>query len=141
MVNPVALPYISPMSHPVILFDGVCNLCQGAVQFVIRRDRKALFRFASLQSPVAAELLGRELVGDPESIILVDGGQVYERSAAALRIARRLDGLWPVLYVLIIIPRPLRDAVYNWIARNRYRWFGRQATCLVPTAENAARFL
>jgi len=130
------------MNHPVILFDGVCNLCHGAVQFVIRRDRNARFCFAALQSEAGRTLVGDEgAIGDPDSIILLENGLRYDRSTAALRIARQLDGAWPVFYMFIVIPRPIRDAVYRWIARNRYRWFGRQIECIIPTPEHKNRFL
>jgi predicted DCC family thiol-disulfide oxidoreductase YuxK len=131
------------MEHPVIFFDGVCNLCHGAVRFIIRRDRTARFRFASLQSDghrAQCAVTGR--IGEPmDSIILLEDGRTYDRSTAALRIARRLDGAWPLLYAFIIIPRPLRDAMYAWIARNRYRWFGRLDTCPLPDPRLADRFL
>jgi predicted DCC family thiol-disulfide oxidoreductase YuxK len=123
----------------VILFDGVCNLCTGSVQFVIARDSRKRFRFASLQSPVAERLLGRR--DDLDSVVLVENNAIYRKSSAALRIARRLDGLWPLLSVLRVIPRFLRDAVYDWIGRRRYRMFGRREACWVPGAELAERFL
>jgi predicted DCC family thiol-disulfide oxidoreductase YuxK len=125
--------------RPVILFDGVCNLCTGSVRFVIERDSRKRFRFASLQSPVAERLLGRR--EDLESVVLVQHGKTYRKSGAALRIARRLDGLWPALSVLLLIPRPLRDAVYDWIGRRRYRLFGKREACWVPRPELADRFL
>lgn len=132
-------------SPPVVLFDGVCNLCNGAVQFIVDRDPEGTFRFASLQSERAAALLreqGREPpAGDPESLVLIEGGRLYERSTAALRIARRLRGAWPLLYTFVVVPRFVRDAVYRLIARNRYRWFGKSAECRVPTPELRARFL
>jgi len=126
-----------------VLFDGVCNLCNGAVLFVIDRDPRGVFRFAALQSDEARRLLaahGRR-APDLSSILLLEAGRVYERSTAALRIARRLTGLWPLLYAFVAVPRPLRDAVYDWVARNRYRWFGRQEACRVPTPELRERFL
>lgn len=129
-------------NHPVILFDGVCNLCHGAVFFIIHRDRNARFRFAALQSDAGRRLLGVAVAsGDPDSIILLEDGLRYDQSTAALRIARQLDGLWPVLYVFVLLPRPIRDAIYRWIARHRYHWFGRQDRCLVPTPEVKSRFL
>ena len=128
------------MPAPVILFDGVCNLCDASVQFVLDHDRAAHFRFAPLQSETA-----RRLVGDRatalDSIVLVEDGRVYDRSTAALRIARRLDGAWPALAAFLVVPRPLRDVVYDWIARNRYRWFGTRDACRLPTPDTAARFL
>ena len=125
--------------HPVILFDGVCNLCTGSVQFVIARDSRKQFRFASLQSPIAEKLLGRR--DDLESMVLVQDGQIYRKSTAALLIAKRLDGLWPLLAVFLVVPRFLRDAVYDWIGRRRYRMFGKRDACWVPNAELAERFL
>jgi len=128
---------------PVILFDGVCNLCNGAVQFVIERDRAARFRFAALQSAAAAPLLGDAASGQalPDSIVLVEDGRVFTRSTAALRIARGLKFPWSAAYWLIAIPRPLRDWVYDLVARNRYNWFGRRDICMVPTPALRARFL
>ena len=125
--------------RPVILFDGVCNLCTGSVQFVIERDSGKQFRFASLQSPVAERLLGRR--DELESMVLVQDGEVYRKSTAALRIARRLDGLWPALAIFLVVPRFLRDAVYDWIGRRRYRLFGKRDVCWTPQPELADRFL
>jgi len=129
--------------RPVILFDGVCNLCTGSVRFVIERDSRKQFRFASLQSPVAEKLLGpqRHEADRLESVVLVVGARIYRKSSAALLIVRRLDGLWPLLSVLLAIPRPLRDAVYDWIGRRRYRMFGKRAACWKPQPELADRFL
>lgn len=131
--------------HPVILFDGVCNLCNGAVQFVIERDPKGRFRFASLQSDAGGELLRTHGLkvpeGDPESIVLIEGGKAYECSSAALKIARGLSGGWWLLYAFMIVPSFIRDLVYRWIAANRYRWFGKSEECWVPTAELRTRFL
>ena len=129
--------------RPVILFDGVCNLCTGSVRFVIGRDARKQFRFASLQSPVAEKLLGAQgRDGDRlESVVLVVGERTYRKSTAALLIARRLDGLWPLLSALLVIPRPLRDAVYDWIGKRRYRLFGKRDACWRPQAELPERFL
>jgi predicted DCC family thiol-disulfide oxidoreductase YuxK len=127
----------------VILFDGVCNLCNGFVQFVIARDRAARFQFAALQSDSARRLLAgadrSSVVLD--TIVLVDGGRLYTRSSAALRIAAGLPFPWSLARVLNVVPLPLRDGVYDAVARNRYRWFGRKSVCLVPTPELRARFL
>lgn len=127
----------------VVLFDGVCNLCSNSVQFIIKRDPKARFKFASLQSAYGqAELTRFNL--DPtqlHSIILVQGDTFLERSNAALEIARHLSGAWPLFYAFKIVPRFLRDPVYNWIARNRYRWFGKKNECWLPTPELKSRFL
>ena len=130
------------LDKPVILFDGVCNLCNASVNFVIDRDPDGLFQFAALQSDFAAGLIEKYGVGQGlDTIVLVESGKVYDRSTAALRIARHLSGPWPVLYVGIIIPKFIRDIVYRFIARNRYRWFGQTEQCRVPTAELQARFL
>ena len=130
-------------ANPIVLFDGVCNLCNGSVQFIIGRDPVGHFRFASLQSPVGQELQTR-LGIDPQaldSVILVEGDRWYKESDAALRIARGMKGAWKLLAVFRLIPRPLRDAAYRLIARNRYRWFGKQETCWLPTPELRGRFL
>jgi predicted DCC family thiol-disulfide oxidoreductase YuxK len=128
----------------VVLFDGVCNLCNGSVNFIIDRDPAARFRFAALQSAPAAELLGRfgqKPEAEPQSVLLLEDGKLYDRSTAALRIARRLGGGWKLLYAFIVVPRPVRDVVYGFIARNRYRWFGKSESCRMPTPELRARFL
>jgi len=128
---------------PVVLFDGVCVLCSGAARFISERDRKRRFRFAHLQSPAADSLLaGRTLQGDRlGSVALVTDRSVLTRSDAALAIAGRLDGLWSALRVLRVVPRPVRDAVYGWVARNRYDWFGRTDQCQIPSAGLASRFV
>ena len=127
----------------IVLFDGVCNLCNGFVQFVIARDPAGRFRFAPLQAETAQRLIrdrgGVDTAGD--SIVLIEGERLYARSSAALRIARHLSFAWPFAYALIAVPRPLRDWVYDVVARNRYRWFGRREVCMTPTAELRSRFL
>ena len=127
----------------VILFDGVCNLCNGLVRFVIPRDPAARFRFAALQSPGAAELLREAGVTTPlpDSMVLVEDGRVYLRSDAALRVARGLRFPWPLAYGLIVLPRFIRDRVYDLVAAHRYRWFGRRDVCMLPTPELSRRFL
>lgn len=127
-------------NQPVILFDGVCNLCQSSVQFIIKRDKKAKFKFAALQSEAGQKLLKGHTAPGLDSVILVENDKVYTHSSAALRIAKGLDGLWPMLYVFVIIPRPLRNWLYNWVAANRYRWFGKQESCMMPTPELKSRF-
>ncbi len=131
------------MAHPVILFDGVCNLCNRAVVFVTRRDPNRIFRFAPLQSKTGQALLARHGIPDHtlDSLVLVEDTGYATRSTAALRIARRLRAPWPALAVFFVVPRPVRDAVYDWVASNRYKWFGRRETCMVPSRENRARFL
>ncbi len=129
--------------HGIVLFDGVCNLCNGFVNFVIDRDPAGYFKFGALQSEAARPYLERFGLRPDymESIVLIDGGRLYRDSTAALRILRRLKGFWPLLYGLIVIPRPLRDMAYRWIARYRYRWFGRREQCRVPTPDLMVRFL
>jgi predicted DCC family thiol-disulfide oxidoreductase YuxK len=131
------------MTEKIILFDGVCNLCNGAVQFVIKRDKKNQFRFASLQGEFGQKIL-REHALEPgrlESFILKEGDRIYTESTGALRVAKELGGFWSWLYAFIIVPRFIRDAVYGWIARNRYTWFGKKEACWVPTAALASRFI
>jgi predicted DCC family thiol-disulfide oxidoreductase YuxK len=127
----------------IIFFDGVCNLCNGAVNFVIDRDKKGRFKLAALQSEEAKPFLkGAGLDKDELStILLYEDGKMYKKSTAALRIARNLDGLWPLLYVFMIVPRFIRDGVYSWIAKNRYKWFGKKDSCRMPTPDLKARFL
>jgi predicted DCC family thiol-disulfide oxidoreductase YuxK len=129
--------------HPVLLFDGVCNLCNSSVQFIIERDPNARFRFASLQSEEGQALLSRfeNRPADLSSVVLVQDDLLYARSEAALRVARQLGGGWSLLYAFIVVPRPIRDAVYDWIARNRYRWFGKKDACMIPSPDLKSRFL
>ncbi len=127
----------------IILFDGVCNLCNSSVNFVIDRDTQQYFKFASLQSEFGQQQVKR-IGGDPSqlnSIVLIEGDRFYRKSTAALRIARKLTGGWPLLYAFIVIPPFVRDVVYDFIAKNRYRWFGKEATCRIPTPELSHRFL
>ncbi len=126
----------------VILFDGVCNLCNGAVQFIIKRDKQKNFLFASLQSNYAAKVLkGKNIGTGLDTIVLLSNEQVFIKSRAVLEISRALPGVWPLLYVFRIMPTFLRDAVYEWIARNRYRFFGKKDTCMIPSPELKSRFL
>jgi predicted DCC family thiol-disulfide oxidoreductase YuxK len=127
----------------IILFDGVCNLCNGFVNFLIVRDRQNKFQFGSLQSPVVAELLKQHdfATDDLSTVILLEGDKLYYQSTAVLRILRQLGGAWPLLYVFIVVPKPLRDFFYNLVARNRYKLFGRQDACMIPTPELRAKFV
>lgn len=133
-----------PVGEPsaIVFFDGVCNLCNDVVNFIIDHDPKGYFRFAPLQSDVAqAHLDGETEHRDGNTIVLLEENQAYVRSTAALRVARQLSGPWPLLFSAIIIPRPLRDAVYDLVARNRYDWFGRRDQCRMPSPELKDRFL
>jgi predicted DCC family thiol-disulfide oxidoreductase YuxK len=129
--------------HPVILFDGVCNLCSGFVNFVIARDKQARFRFAAVQSAVGRQILaelGRPL-DDWDSNVLLDHGAAYVKSAAFLRIVQQLSGAWPVLALGRVLPLALRDWLYDRVARNRYRLFGQRPSCMIPAPDIRARFL
>jgi len=139
--TPAAVPPGS--SPPLVLFDGVCNLCTGSVQFLLKRDPEGRFRFASLQSDAGRRLMAEHgIVADTlGSVVLIEDGRAWRESSAALRIARHLPGAWKLLRLFTAVPRPLRDAVYRWIARNRYRWFGKNESCWLPTPELRARFL
>ncbi|MCY7329350.1 MAG: thiol-disulfide oxidoreductase DCC family protein [Saprospiraceae bacterium] len=131
------------INSPILLFDGVCNLCNASVQWIITHDARSTFRFAALQSETGQALLKRFGLDQVHfnSVVLVAGDRIFMHSDAPLEIARHLGGFWKLAYGLKIIPRFLRDAVYNWIARNRYRWFGRQEACMLPRPEWKARFI
>ena len=135
----------SDTTDNLVIFDGVCNLCNGAVQFILDRDRRGIYRFAPLQSDAATKIFeDRGIIVNkaaPDSVVLIEGTKVYERSDAALRIVRNLGAPWSVFYAFIVVPRFLRDAVYKFIATHRYLWFGRSEACRVPTPELRARFL
>ncbi|MGB3548453.1 MAG: thiol-disulfide oxidoreductase DCC family protein [Saprospiraceae bacterium] len=130
-------------SHPLLLFDGVCNLCNGAVQFIIDRDDRDLFRFASLQSELGRSVLRKYDLDSTslDTVVLVQKGRAYTHSEAALRTAAQLDGGYRLLSVFRILPRFFRDGVYRFIARNRYRWFGREEACRLPRPEWQAKFV
>lgn len=127
----------------IILFDGVCNLCNGAVNFVIKRDKKSVFKFAALQNEKAKNLMmkGDFQSEDLKTFILLLNERFYTKSTAALTVCRYLSGLWPLLYGFIIVPKFIRDFIYNIISRNRYKWFGKKESCMVPTPELKSKFL
>ncbi len=125
----------------VIFFDGVCNLCNRTVDFLIRRDKKRVLRYAPLQGQSAKILLDPSMIETLPSVVFKDKDGVYQRSAAVLKAAAKLGGLWPALQIFLLIPRPIRDAVYNWIGKNRYKWFGKRDSCRLPTAEERSMFL
>ncbi|SFJ15368.1 Predicted thiol-disulfide oxidoreductase YuxK, DCC family [Halobacillus dabanensis] len=126
----------------IILFDGECNFCNQSVQFIIERDPKGEFKFASQQSDTGSALLKkRNIRNDVESIVLIEGNSAYIQSTAALRISKRLSGLWKLAYTLVVIPKPLRDSLYNVIAKNRHKWFGVNDHCLLPSPDIRKRFL
>lgn len=131
-----------PASQPVAFFDGICNLCDGAVNFLIDHDPRRVLKFAPLQGPTFAALVEThpELEGI-DSFVLWDGPRVYTRSSAVLRIAMALGWPWRALAAVLLVPRPLRDALYTFVAQRRYRWYGRRESCRMPTPELRARFL
>lgn len=132
-----------PTGKSVVLFDGVCNFCNSSVNFIIDRDPAQHFVFTALQEPVGQQILqdfGLR-TEDFDSIVLVKNGKIYQKSSAALQIARGLNGLWPLFFGFWIIPSFVRDVFYDILARNRYRWFGRQESCRMPTPELKTRFL
>ncbi len=133
----------SEIKHKIILFDGVCNLCNSSVIFAIKRDKNDVFRFAALQSEIGEQLTSKYNIdtSKTDSIILIDGEKYYEKSSAALHIAKYLSGGWPLLYSFIILPKFIRDSVYNFIAKNRYKWYGKKESCMIPTPELQAKFL
>ena len=126
-----------------ILFDGVCNLCNSSVQFVLKHDKKAVYKFASLQSEAGLQLLIKYGLSRTEfnSFILIEANKVYLKSTAALRVTRNLKGMLPILYLFIIVPTFIRDSVYNYISQHRYKWFGKLEECWLPTKELRDRFL
>lgn len=129
--------------NPIILFDGVCNFCNGAVNFVIKRNSKSNIRFAALQSEPGQQLLKKYKLPATtmESFVFIENGIAYKQSTAALKVCRHLRRLWPLCFGFIIIPKFIRDGIYNWIARNRYKWFGVRKQCMIPSPDLKARFL
>lgn len=126
----------------VVFFDGVCNLCNFSVQFIIARDTKKIFRFAPIQSDYARKHLHNEVINEfqPDSILLLDGKKIFRKSTAILNIFRSLDKGWPLFYVFIIVPPVIRDSIYDLIARKRYKWFGKRDECMVPSNDVMDRF-
>lgn len=127
----------------IILFDGVCNFCNGSVNFIIERDAENYFKFAPLQSEIGIELLEKYHINKAEtdSVILIENDAAYMHSTAALKVAKHLDGAWSWLYAFIIVPKFLRDFAYKTFAKNRYRLFGKTEACMMPTPEIRERFL
>lgn len=126
----------------VIFFDGVCNLCNASVQFVIEHDKENYFKYSALQGDFAKEILPKFNINPSHfnSILLVENGTLYTKSSAALRVAKKLNGFWPLLYGFIVVPKFIRDWVYDIIARNRYKWWGKKESCWVPTPALRAKF-
>lgn len=132
------------IDKPVLLFDGHCNMCSSAVQFIARHEKNThKLLFASLQSPTGIELLQRYNI-DPkktDSLVLIENGKAYIKSSAALQTTKYLRGLYPLLTIFIAVPPFIRNAVYDYIAKRRYKWFGRSESCMLPDKEMAKRFL
>lgn len=125
-----------------MLFDGECNFCDSSVQFIIKRDPKKVFQFASLQSDIGKGLLNQ--YNAPESLdsfVLIEGDKYFLQSTAALKVCKDLKGAYKLLYVFVIIPKPIRNLVYQFIAKNRYKWFGKSDSCRIPSPEDRQRFL
>jgi predicted DCC family thiol-disulfide oxidoreductase YuxK len=134
---------VKKTDQPIIIFDGVCNLCEYSVQFIVKHDRQARFKFVSAQSErgkVLQRIYGVDTLQDG-TVILLKNGKVYVKSDAAVEIAKDLDGLWRFLHVFTFIPKPARDLVYSVISQNRYRWFGKKNDCLLPDNNIKDRFL
>jgi predicted DCC family thiol-disulfide oxidoreductase YuxK len=131
------------MGHPIIVFDAQCLLCSGSAQFILRHDRRRRFRLASIQSAAGAALCRRHGIdpADPATMVVVEGETVWRESAAVLRIAGGLGWPWRLALAARIVPRAWRDAAYRWVARHRYRLFGRRETCWLPSADHADRLL
>lgn len=129
--------------HDIILFDGVCNLCNGAVTFIIKHDKKDSFRFAALESAFGRELLATHNIDSTvtDSIILVRGNSAFAKAEAALHIAKKMSGLWPLLHVFNVLPNKVNNFFYDYIARNRYKWFGKKESCMIPTPALKSKFL
>ena len=127
----------------IILFDGVCNFCNFWVNFLIDRDKKDILRFTALQSEKGNELLKKYNLStnDFDTFVLIDDKKFYIKSTAALKVAKILPGLWPALYVFIIIPKPVRNFLYSLVAKNRYKIFGKKDSCRIPTPEERSKFL
>jgi predicted DCC family thiol-disulfide oxidoreductase YuxK len=129
--------------EPILLFDGVCHFCNHTVQFVIRHDKREKFRFAALQSSSGQKLLKKfDLpTNDFDSFVMITTNTFYTKSTAALQVCLVLGGLWRILYVLKVLPKPLRDGIYTILAKNRYKWFGKEESCMIPSPELRKRFL
>ncbi len=127
----------------IVFFDGVCNLCNASIDFILKRDSKNRFLVGALQEDFSKKILSNYSVKQDylDSLILIEENQIYFKSTAALRIARQLKGLWPIFYLLIGFPLWIRDPVYDWIGRNRYRWFGKKNTCRIASPDEQTKFL
>jgi len=130
-------------TNNILLFDGVCNLCNNAVKFIIKRDKKAVIKFTSLQSNIGQNLLSKHQLSTKkfDSFVYLKGGKCYLKSTAALHLLNDIGGLWKLVYAFIIVPRFIRDFIYDVVAKNRYKWFGKTNDCMIPTLTLQQRFL
>ena len=128
--------------HKTILFDGVCNLCNSSVNFIIRNDKKEVFKFAPIQSDFGEIALKKHRINskDTDSIILIDNDNYYIKSSAALYIAKNLSGAYPLLFCFMLVPKFMRNWVYDFVAKNRYKWYGKKESCMIPTPELIDKF-
>ena len=128
--------------HKIILFDGVCNLCNTSVNFVIKNDKKGVFRFAPIQTNFGESTLKKYHINtiDTDSIILIDKDKYYIKSTAALYIAKNLSGAYPLLFCFMLVPKFMRNWVYDFVAKNRYKWYGKKESCMIPTPELIDKF-
>ena len=140
---PSRIPILIPRGKKVILFDGVCNVCDGFVQFILKRDKKGIFYFASLQSDIAQQLLAKHQIQTKalSTVILIDGDKYYTHSDVPLVVGRELGGICQLMYPFRIIPKKIRNTFYDWFAKNRYRFFGKKEVCMLPQPEWHSRFL
>ena len=128
-------------AHQIIVFDGLCNLCNSSVNYIIKHDNKNRFYFAASQTEKGKELLKNIGLNDITTIVLIENTKIYYKSSAALRIAKHLNGIIPLLYVLILVPPFIRNAIYDFVVKNRYRWFGRRESCMIPTEKTKSKFI
>ena len=131
------------ISNPVILFDGVCNFCNDSINFVIKRDKKSIIKFAALQSEAGQQLLTQFKlpIHSFDTFVFIEDGIIYTKSTAVLKVFRYLTPVWRLLYGFIIVPKFIRNGIYQLIAKNRYAWFGKRDACMIPTPEIRSRFL
>lgn len=132
---------MEPEVRQLVLFDGICNFCNSSINFIIQKDKHKKFKFATLQSKTGQYLLQKHQIKDVDSVILVAGEKAYVKSDAVLKIGKSLGGIYRLAYVFILIPKPLRNFLYDFIAKNRYKWFGQKNECMIPTPDVRERFL
>lgn len=137
----MVMPGSPPSDHPIVFFDGICGLCNASVDRLLRWDRRGVLRFAPLQGATAEHLLPERLTGHLDTLVLLDAEGLHLRSEAALRALMYVGGPWRLLAGLRVVPRPVRDGVYDLIARRRYKWFGKKESCRLPLPHERERFL